>query len=84
MGTYNVVEAATKLGIKKIIVASSETTYGICFSDGKTNPDYLPLDEDYDVNPMDSYGLSKVVMNRLAALSSVEPDMTFTRYVSET
>lgn len=61
MGTYNVVEAATKLGIKKIIVASSETTYGICFSDGKTNPDYLPLDEDYDVNPMDSYGLSKVV-----------------------
>ena len=61
IGTYNVIEAAVKLGIKKIIIASSETTYGICFSDGKTNPHVLPLEEDYDVNPMDSYGLSKVV-----------------------
>jgi nucleoside-diphosphate-sugar epimerase len=28
IGTYNVIEAAVKLGIKKIIIASSETTYG--------------------------------------------------------
>ena len=27
IGTYNVIEAAVKLGIKKIIIASSETTY---------------------------------------------------------
>jgi nucleoside-diphosphate-sugar epimerase len=66
IGTYNVIEAAVKLGIKKIIIASSETTYGICFSDGKTNPDALPLEEDYDVNPMDSYGLSKVVNEKTA------------------
>ena len=66
MGTYNVIEAAVKLGIKKIIIASSETTYGICFSDGKTNPHSLPLEEDYNVNPMDSYGLSKVVNEKTA------------------
>lgn len=66
MGTYNVIEAAVKLGIKKIIIASSETTYGICFSDGKTNPKQLPLEEDYDVDPMDSYGLSKVVNEQTA------------------
>ena len=66
MGTYNVIEAAVKLGIKKIIIASSETTYGICFSDGKTNPKVLPLEEDYDVDPMDSYGLSKVVNEKTA------------------
>jgi nucleoside-diphosphate-sugar epimerase len=68
IGTYNVIEAAVKLGIKKIIIASSETTYGICFSDGKTNPRVLPLEEDYDVDPMDSYGLSKVV-NEITARS---------------
>ena len=66
MGTYNVIEAAVKLGIKKIIIASSETTYGICFSDGKTNPKVLPLEEDYDVDPMDSYGLSKLVNEKTA------------------
>jgi nucleoside-diphosphate-sugar epimerase len=66
VGTYNVIEAAVKLGIKKIIIASSETTYGICFSDGQTNPKVLPLDEDYDVDPMDSYGLSKVVNEKTA------------------
>ncbi len=66
IGTYNVIEAAVKLGIKKIIIASSETTYGICFADGKINPKTLPLDENYDVDPMDSYGLSKVVNEKTA------------------
>ena len=66
IGTYNVIEAAVKLGIKKIIIASSETTYGICFSDGKTDPNSLPLEEEYDVDPMDSYGLSKVVNENTA------------------
>ena len=66
VGTYNVIEAAVKLGIKKIIIASSETTYGICFSDGQTDPHVLPLEEDYDVYPMDSYGLSKVVNEKTA------------------
>jgi nucleoside-diphosphate-sugar epimerase len=61
IGTYNVLEAATKLGIRKIVIASSETTYGICFADGTVDPKSLPLEEDYDVDPMDSYALSKVV-----------------------
>jgi nucleoside-diphosphate-sugar epimerase len=66
LGTYHVIEAAVKLGIKKIIIASSETTYGICFSDGQTDPHSLPLEEDYDVDPMDTYGLSKVVNEKTA------------------
>jgi len=66
IGTYNVIEAAVKLGIKKVVIASSETTYGICFSDGRVNPKSFPLEEDYDVDPMDSYGLSKVVNEQTA------------------
>ena len=68
IGTYNVVEAAVKLGIRKVVIASSETTYGVCFSDGETDPRSLPLEEGYDVDPMDSYGLSKV-LNEVTARS---------------
>jgi nucleoside-diphosphate-sugar epimerase len=68
LGTYNVIEAAVKMGVKKIIVASSETTYGLCFSDGTVDPKVLPLDEDYDIDPMDSYGMSKKV-NEVTARS---------------
>jgi nucleoside-diphosphate-sugar epimerase len=66
LGTYNVIEAAVKLGIGKIIVASSETTYGVCFAEESREPVYLPLDEEYDVDPMDSYALSKVVNEKTA------------------
>lgn len=61
MSTYNVLDAASKFGIKKVVVASSETTYGIVFADHDRLPEYLPLDEDYPVDPMDSYAMSKVV-----------------------
>ena len=60
LGTYNVIDAALKMGVRKIIFASSETTYGICFADGTRKPDYLPLDEDHPVIPEDSYAMSKV------------------------
>ena len=61
LGTYNIMEAATKLGIKKIIFASSETTYGFCFAQGNPIPKWLPIEEDYETSPTDSYGLSKVL-----------------------
>jgi nucleoside-diphosphate-sugar epimerase len=58
--TYNVIEAACKLGIRKIIIASSETTYGVCFTQGDSDYHSFPLEEDYDNDPMDSYALSKL------------------------
>lgn len=60
LGTYNVLDAASRLGIPKVIVASSEAIYGLVFAHGQPAPAYLPLDEDYPLNPMDSYALSKV------------------------
>ena len=58
--TYNVIEAAVKLGIRKIIFASSETTYGVCFAAGEVLPDYIPVDENHPTVPHDSYAMSKV------------------------
>jgi nucleoside-diphosphate-sugar epimerase len=58
--TYNVIEAAVKLGVPKVIFASSETTYGICFADGEVKPDFVPVDETHPTVPHDSYAMSKV------------------------
>ena len=48
LSTYNVIEAACKLGVKKVIIASSETTYGVCFTQGDCDYHSFPLEEDYD------------------------------------
>jgi nucleoside-diphosphate-sugar epimerase len=53
--TYNVIEAACKLGVKKIMICSSETTYSVCFWQGERDYDVFPLEEDYDVNPMGKF-----------------------------
>ena len=52
------------MGIRKVIIASSETAYGVCFAKGHRDYKYLPLDEEHPAEPMDSYGLSKVVNER--------------------
>ncbi len=58
--TYNVLEAAVKLGVPKILIASSETTYAVCFANGEVKPDYIPVDEEHPTIPHDAYAMSKV------------------------
>ncbi|GFN33928.1 NAD-dependent epimerase/dehydratase family protein [Paenibacillus xylaniclasticus] len=61
MATYNILEAASSLGIKKAVLASSESSYGICFAVHPFGPQYVPMDEAHPQLPQDSYGLSKIV-----------------------
>ncbi len=65
--TYNVMEAAARAGIRKVVYASSEATYGVVFADEQLDPAYFPVDEEHPTVPMDAYGLSKVVNERTAA-----------------
>ena len=60
LSTYHVLEAATRLGIRKVVLASSETTYGVCFAQGERRPEYVPVDEEHPTVPEDSYAMSKV------------------------
>jgi nucleoside-diphosphate-sugar epimerase len=68
LSTYHVLEAATRLGVRKVVFASSETTYGICFAQGERRPLYVPVDEEHPTVPEDSYAMSKVA-NEVTARS---------------
>lgn len=63
MSTYNVFEAARRLGIRNVIWASSETTLGEPFDE--TAP-YAPVDEDYPLRAKSAYALAKVLMEDMA------------------
>jgi nucleoside-diphosphate-sugar epimerase len=63
LSTYNVFEAARRLGIKNVVWASSETVLGLPFD---TPPPYIPVDEEYHGRPESAYSLSKLVGETMA------------------
>jgi len=73
MGTYNVFEAARRLGIRNVIWASSETTLGEPFDGAEP---YAPVDEDYPLRAKSAYALAKVLMEDMARQFCLQtPDM---------
>lgn len=60
VGTFNLMQFATKRGIRKVILASSESTLGFAFAKNAHEPLYFPIDEQHPLQPQDPYGLSKV------------------------
>ncbi|WP_028552072.1 NAD-dependent epimerase/dehydratase family protein [Paenibacillus sp. UNC451MF] len=61
MSTYNIMEAASKLGIRRVVFGSSESAYGFCWAKHPFAPHSLPVDEDHVLLPQESYGLSKQI-----------------------
>lgn len=61
--TFNVFWAAVRLGVEKIVYASSETVLGLPF---ETPPPYIPVDEDYPARPESVYSLVKHLEEQMA------------------
>ncbi|NPV87292.1 MAG: NAD(P)-dependent oxidoreductase [Anaerolineae bacterium] len=65
MSTYNVLQAACVLGVKKIVLAGSESALGFPFFFIPFAPHYLPIDEAHPLLAQDAYGLSKIIYETL-------------------
>jgi UDP-glucose 4-epimerase len=52
MGTYNVLKAAVKAGVQKVIFSSTGSVYG--------EPLYVPMDEEHPYNNETMYGATKI------------------------
>jgi nucleoside-diphosphate-sugar epimerase len=61
--THTVFAAAVRLGLERVVWASSETTLGLPFD---RPPDYAPIDEGHELRPETSYALSKVLGEEMA------------------
>ena len=61
--THTVFAAAARLGLSRVVWASSETTLGLPFD---RPPEYVPVDEEHELRPETSYALSKVLGEEMA------------------
>ncbi|MEO7422154.1 MAG: NAD(P)-dependent oxidoreductase [Ornithinibacter sp.] len=76
VSTFNVLHAAVRLGITRVVIASSETVLGIPFD---TSPPYLPVDEDYPARPESVYSLAKHLEETMAVeLCRWHPELSIT------
>jgi len=74
--TFNVLWAAVRLGVRRIVCASSETVLGLPFD---APPPYIPVDEEYAPRPESVYSLVKTLEERMAEeLVRWYPDLSVT------
>ncbi len=64
-GTFNLFEAAGRAGVERVVFASSICAVGPLFHSRGFQPEVVPVDEDHPCHPDDTYGVSKVVGERL-------------------
>lgn len=60
-GCWAVLEAAEQMGVKQVVVASSDASTGLHYNPADWKPQYLPIDEDHPLRPTEFYGLSKQI-----------------------
>jgi nucleoside-diphosphate-sugar epimerase len=66
MSVFNVLEAASALGINRVVSASSVSVLGFPFFEQPFAPSYVPIDEAHPLLPQDAYALSKRIGEELA------------------
>lgn len=70
MTTANVLLAAERAGVSRVIYASSQSALGFAYAPEIVTPDALPIDEMHMCRPLEAYGLSKLVGEKFCAMVS--------------
>ncbi len=64
-GTWSVLQAAEDVGVKRVVVTSSDAALGLHYNPPGWQPQYLPIDEDHPLRPVEFYSLSKAVTENI-------------------
>lgn len=65
-GAWTVLQAAEDAGVRRVVVASSDSVFGFSFNPPDWQPQFLPVDETHPVRPTEFYSLSKKVTEAIA------------------
>jgi nucleoside-diphosphate-sugar epimerase len=76
LAAFNVVEAAVRWGLPRLVVVSSETVPGFIFAERPFLPAYCPVDEEHPIAPQDAYAQSKWVAEQLAEAATRRAGLT--------
>lgn len=69
IGTINLLEAAVRGGVRKIVYASSAAVYG--------EPQYLPINEIHPTEPLSPYGVSKLTAEQYIKMYAREHGFSY-------
>ena len=69
LGTLNILDAMRKAGVGRILFSSTCATYG--------TPERTPIDEDHPQQPINPYGWSKLIVERMLADYGAAHDLRF-------
>jgi UDP-glucose 4-epimerase len=75
MATYQVIEAAERAGVRRMVHISSETVPGFSYPRRYFHASYAPIDEQHPVAPQDAYALSKWFGEQLMDASVQRSDL---------
>jgi nucleoside-diphosphate-sugar epimerase len=65
-GAWAVLQAAEDAGVKRVVVASSDSVFGLSYNPPDWPPKYLPVDEAHPTRPTEFYSLSKQVTETIS------------------
>jgi nucleoside-diphosphate-sugar epimerase len=76
MATFNVIEAAVRFGVPRVVNVSSETVPGFFFAERPFVADYAPIDEEHRIRPQDPYAIGKHFGEQLMDAAGRRSDLT--------
>ena len=74
-GAWTVLKAAEDAGIKRVIVASSDSVFGLSYNPPDWPPQFLPVDETHPTRPTEVYSLSKKITETISGSFAARGNM---------
>ena len=74
-GTWTALEAAKASGVRRAVIAGSDSATGLHFNPEGWPPQFLPVDESHPLRPSEVYSLTKEIVEAIARAAAVTGDI---------